>query len=94
MIIKIGDKVYCKKTRKTYNTGLEKIYLRGKYYTVTGVYDDNIIIESENKTNYRFILENHMYINSNIYYEFFKHFLSENELRKLKLRKLKRLKTV
>lgn len=92
MIIKVGDKIFCKKKRMNWQVK-KPINLRNKYYTILEIYDNYITIDTEmpnNATTY--ILNNHPWARLNIHYEFDDHFLTTNELRIKKLRKLKRIK--
>lgn len=84
--MKEGDKIYCKKSKK--NITNDAVIEKGKYYTIYNIEKDSIIMETELYLC-RFILNNHIYINGNIFYEFEKYFRTEKETRKEKLKKLK-----
>lgn len=84
--MRVGDKIYCKKSMKSIKTG-DVILKSGNYYIVTQVDSNSIIIETE-KYYYRFIHSNHPYIDYDIYHKFNDYFLTANDYRKLKLQKL------
>lgn len=84
--MKIGDKVYCIRTRlntdrKIYNN--LTILTNGNYYTIIEIGDVFIKVSSDIEHNFIYRQKN-----SEIFYSFNDYFLTEKETRKQKLNKI------
>lgn len=83
MNIKVGDIIECKKTREGVGLPINK---KGNFYKVLYIENDKIIIDTENEyKNSMFSL----FGDPRKFYLFKEYFITKNEIRKQKLKKIK-----